>query len=270
MKGEALHPERYSIDRLLRIQRQFGGAMSRDWAALYQQNPVPTEGAFFSKDMIQYRDEVPSLEHMNVYQAWDFAISEEQQKGGNWTVGVTVGVDHNDMAHVLERRRFKTNDSAKIEDEIIDMYAKFTSSRKPVSGIGFEDGQIFKTMRPSLKRRMRERNVYIPLDEKANVLKPVKEKEVRARPLQARLQNRKVTFPRGEVWVDEMWKEFLRFPAGVQDDQVDAMSWVVQLLLGKSPPAAPKVIHRKPEKTVAQKLRALAGGSGSGTGHMAA
>ena len=145
------------------------------------------------------------------------------------------------------------------------MYARY----KHVAGIGFEDGQIFKTMRPSLKRRMRERLVYIPLDDKANVLKPVKEKEVRARPLQARLQNRKITWPRGQEWVDEMWREFLRFPAGTQDDQVDAMAWVVKLMLGKSPPAAPKVAHRKPEKTVAQKLAALAR-VGSGSGHMAA
>jgi predicted phage terminase large subunit-like protein len=265
MKGEALHPERYTVDQLMRIQRQYGGPQSRFWSALYQQNPVPTEGAYFSKDMIQYRDETLPIESMHIYQAWDFAISEEQQKGGNWTVGVTVGLDHNDMVHVLERVRIKTNDSAAIEDQIIDMYARY----RQVTGIGFEDGQIFKTMKASLQRRMKERHVYIPLDTKANILKPVREKEVRARPLQARLQNRKVTFPRGQVWVDEMWRELLRFPAGVQDDQVDAMAWVVQLLLGRSPPSPPKLSRGRTEKTVAQKLQATLGG-GRSSGHMAA
>lgn len=265
MKGEALHPERYNLEALLRIQRQMGGPHSRMWASLYQQDPVPTEGAYFTKDMLQYRDETFPIEHLDIYQAWDLAISEEQQKSNSWTVGTTVGLDHNDMVHVLERVRMKTNDSAKIEDAIIDMYDRY----KRVTGIGFEDGHIFKTLRSSLKRRMNERRVYIPLDDKANILKPVNDKEVRARPLQARLQNHKVTFPRGQVWVDEIWKEFLRFPAGTQDDQVDSMAWVVQLLLGRSPPAVPKVAKGRTEKTVAQKLRALVGG-GSGSGHMAA
>lgn len=264
-KGEGLHPDRYPLDKLLRIQRQMGGPLSRKWSALYQQNPVPADGAYFTKSDLLYRDETLPIDNLDIYQAWDLAISSEQQIANNWTVGVTVGLDHNDMVHVLERVRMKTNDSAKIEDAIIDMYAKYPR----VAGVGFEDGQIFKTMRSSLKRRMVARRVYIPLDDKANVLKPVTDKEVRARPLQARLQNKKVTFPRGQVWVDEMWKEFLRFPAGTQDDQVDATAWVIQLLLGKSPPAAPRLSFRPLEKTVVQKLQEF-GRLGGGKSHMSA
>jgi predicted phage terminase large subunit-like protein len=264
LKGEALHPERFDLPKLLRIQRQMGGAQSYQWSSLYQQSPIPTEGAYFSMNMLQYRDETPSVDAMDIYQAWDTAISEEQAKWGNWTVGVTIGLDHQDMAHVLERRRFKTNDSAVIENAIIDMYSNY----KRVAAVGFEDGQIFKTMRSSLKRRMVERKVYIPLDDKENVLKPISDKMVRARPLQARLQNKKVTFPRGCTWVDEMWKEFIRFPAGVQDDQVDATAWCTQLLLGKSPPQPPRPAYKKVELTVAQQLAKHAR-VGAGGGHMA-
>lgn len=264
MKGEALHPERYPLNALLKIQRTQGGPKGRHWNALYQQNPIPDDGAYFTKDMLMYRDETPDISHMDIYQAWDLAISDEQIKANNWTVGVTIGLDWEDNIHVLERQRMKTNDAAVIENAIIDMYARYTR----VSGIGFEDGQIWKTMRSSLKRRMKERRIYIPLDEKDNILKPILEKTVRARPLQARFQNRKVTFPRGKEWVDEMWKELLRFPAGTQDDQVDALAWVVQLVLGKTPPAKPVQKFRNPEKTVAQKLRDL-GSLGSGS-HMSA
>lgn len=266
MKGEALHPERFDLKKLLRIQRQMGGPTSAQWAALYQQNPIPTEGAFFTEDMIQYRDETPPLDAMDIYQAWDLAISEEQQKASSWNVGVTIGLDHNDMCHVIQRERFKTNDSSVIENKIIDMYEKY----KRVAGIGFEDGQIFKTMRSSLEKRMKERRVYIPLD-KENILRPINDKQVRARPLQARMQNKKVTFPRGAGWVDEVKKEFTRFPAGVNDDQVDAFAWCMQLLLGKQPPRPPKVPINRKEKTVAEKLREWARrGSGGGNGAMAA
>ena len=40
-QGEALHPERYSLEALARIQRAVG---PRDWSALYQQNPVADDG----------------------------------------------------------------------------------------------------------------------------------------------------------------------------------------------------------------------------------
>lgn len=266
LKGEALHPERYDLNKLLRIQKQFGGPNSRYWAALYQQNPVPAEGAYFTKDMQRYRDSEPSMHDMHIYQAWDFAISSEQQLANNWTVGYTVGLDYNDDIHVLERVRIKTNDAARIEDAIIDMYAKYPT----VHGIGFEDGQIFKTMRTSLMRRMKERRVYIPLDEKENILKPITDKEVRARPLQARLQNKKVTFPRGQAWVDEVWGEFLRFPSGSQDDQIDALAWCVQMLASKSPPKPPQPVWtNKVEETVKQKIERLAR-LGNDTSHMAA
>ena len=49
--GEPLHPARYDIDSLQRIQRAVG---PRDWSALYQQNPVADDGDYFSRSMIQY------------------------------------------------------------------------------------------------------------------------------------------------------------------------------------------------------------------------
>jgi len=262
-KGDPLHPDRYDLQALERIKRTLG---DRHWSALYQQSPVSLENAYFSKDMFVYRNETPQICDMDIYQAWDLAISNKQQKANNWTVGVTVGLDHTDMIHVLERQRMKTNDSAVIEDAILDMYARYPR----VAGIGFENGQIWKTMQSSLKRRMTERGIYIAINDD-NVLQPVTDKEVRARPLQARMQNRRLRFPRGQEWVDEMIKEFTRFPGGAQDDQVDALAWCIQLLLGKSPPQAPVYRGRKMEATVEEKIRNMGRfGGENGAGHMSA
>ncbi len=259
LKGEPLHPARYDLKALERIKRTLG---YRTWGALYQQNPVTEEGAYFTKGMQVYRGETAELHTMDIYQAWDLAISDKQQKANNWTVGVTIGLDYDDMMHVLEVRRMKTNDAAEIEDAILDMYSSYPN----ISGWGVEDGQIWKTMQSSIKRRMIEKRIYMTLSEE-NFLKPVTDKMVRARPLQARMQNRKVTFPRGHEWVDVLWKEFLRFPGGAQDDQVDALAWCARIMLGKSPPTKPVIQYYKREKTVAEKLRAISGGAG---GHMSA
>lgn len=263
LKGEALHPERWPLKALENLKRVEG---PRNWSALYQQSPISEEGQYFNKDMFIYEEEKMNPDDLLIYQAWDLAISDEQVSQGNWSVGVTWGVDYDDKAHVLERVRIKTNDTAIIEDAIIDMYSRY----KVVHGFGIEDGQISRTMKKSLKKRMAERHVYIPLDDKDSVLKPIKSKMVRARPLQGRMQHRKVVFPRGQTWVDEMITEFLRFPAGAQDDQIDAMAWVALLVVGKSPPARPKINFKKRELTVAEKVKLYGRSNSGGVSHMAA
>lgn len=260
MKGEALHTARYPLEALLKIKRTLG---TNYWSALYQQAPVSEEGAYFTEDMFLHPPEWPQVDELDIYQAWDLAISDEQVSAGNYTVGVTLGLNSDGNIFVLERQRMKTNDTSIIEDAIIDMYSRY----KVVSGFGIEDGQISRTLKKSLKKRMLEKQVYMPLDDKSSVLKPIKSKMVRARPLQGRMQNRRVWFPKGQAWVDEMIKEFVRFPAGAQDDQIDAMAWGVILLSDRSPPQKRRTNYRKPELTVAQKLAKFVGQTGVGT-HM--
>ena len=73
-QGEALHPERYDIIKLNRIKKTIP---PRFWSALYQQNPVPDDGAYFTKDQFR-RALVPAIRRCNVFIAWDFAISEKK------------------------------------------------------------------------------------------------------------------------------------------------------------------------------------------------
>lgn len=255
-KGEALHPERYTLEALLRIKRVQG---LRFWSALYQQDPVPNEGAYFTKDMIVYRTEGVDPSRMNVYQAWDFAISEK--KHNDWNVGVTVGVDYSDNVHVLEVRRFKTSDALEIVNNMIAMYQNYPK----VQILGVEDGQIWRTMKTLFDKRCAETRIYPSVE----VQKPITDKQVRARPLQGRMRARKVTLPAASPWVDDVIKELLRFPSGVHDDIVDALAWAVTLLLGRAAPTMPKMKGPKRELTLAQKLRKF-GLGGSGRSHMEA
>ncbi len=262
LAGEALHPERFDLLALTKIKRTLG---TNYWSALYQQAPISEEGAFFNDSMFVYQTEKPNIGDLFIYQAWDFALSEENVSRGDWTVGITFGVDYDDNAHFLEMWRKKTNDTAVIEDAIIDMYARYPQ----VQGFGVEDGQIWRAFKKGLQKRMSDRSVYIPLDDTNNILKPVKSKTARARPLQGRMQNRKVHFPRGDTVVDDVKRELLRFPAGAHDDIVDAMAWCAHLIVGNPPPRRPSTFYEKPELTVAQKLSKMSKG-GFSVGHMAA
>lgn len=226
-KGEALHPERYDIQKLNRIKKTI---QPRFWSALYQQNPVPDDGVYFLKEHFR-RGPVPHISRANVYMAWDFAISEKKQN--DYTVG-TVGLqDADDMLHVAEVVRFKSADSLFIVESILNLCSRWASHTLV---LGFEDGQIYRAIESLLKKRMRERRMYPSIV----VLKPITDKMARARPLQGRMQQGMVSFSILGEWYDACRAEMLRFPAGVHDDIVDSLAWLIQLVLGRMPPAKPK------------------------------
>ncbi len=77
MKGEALWPEWYPEDRLIQIKSVIG---SRDWSALYQQEPQAEEGGFFLADWFKTVSEPP--EGLRIYGASDYATKDGE---GDWT-----------------------------------------------------------------------------------------------------------------------------------------------------------------------------------------
>jgi predicted phage terminase large subunit-like protein len=256
-RGEALHPSRYDLKKLSRIRalnRKGDGTDGRWWSALYQQNPVPDDGSYFTKDQFR-RGPIPAKPEARVYIAWDFAISEKKQN--DYTVGSVGLQDGDDVLHVAEVVRFKSGDAFFIVESILDLTAKWYS---PSLILGFEDGQIFRAIEALLKKRMRERRIYPAVE----VLKPITDKMARARALQGRMQQGMVSFNDQAQWYETVRAEMLRFPAGVHDDCVDSLAWMTQLVVGREPPRKPQPQRMKSWK---DKLSNLGAGQGS---HMSA
>jgi len=226
MPGEALHPERFTEKMIRRLK---ANQPPRVWSALYQQNPVPDEGIYFRDEYFKYEPTPPHHYGRKVFQAWDFAIGEKQQN--DFTVGVTVIQDERDFLHCVELVRFK-GDSFTIVEEILDAASRWGAERTAPLTLGFEDGQIWKSIRPLLEKRMAERAEYPPY----KILRPLNDKMARARPLQGRMQQGRLYFPQEAAWLPEVKKELLRFPAGAHDDIVDALAWCVTLAVGSTPP----------------------------------
>ena len=225
-QGTAIHPARYTTEAMLRIKRNLiAGGQKRVWDALYQQNPVPDEGNFFNKEMFRYYGSPPARSDLYVYQAWDFAISEGKES--DYTVGVCIGQDHYDNLYILDVRRFRSGDGGYIIDEILDFAATWNADV-----LGFEDGQIWKAIEFQFQKRCEERRQYPSYE----LLKPLTDKMVRANPLKGRMQLGKVFFDKRAPYFTDLHKEFLHFPAGKHDDQVDAVAWTIRLTLSRSAP----------------------------------
>ena len=256
--GTALHPERYTTEALKRKKLNYKAAgMIRMWNALYQQNPTPDSGIYFTKDLFRRYAHAPSRRGRTVYQAWDFAITEGEQN--DYTVCATIMQDEFDNLYVIDIFRFKSDDGNAIVEHMIDQYVMWG-----VDYLGMEDGQIWKAIRSQFERRCQERKVYPSFE----VLQPLTDKLVRANPLKGRMQLGKVYWPEDGAfpWVEICVRELIVFPNGKHDDQVDAVAWAVRMTLNHSAPRDPAPKPRGPESWKTRLARELAGAEG---GHMA-
>lgn len=241
-KGEPLHDARFPAARLINMKRSM---QPRHWSALYQQNPVPDEGVYFRKEMFRMEPYVAVGHKYNIYIAWDLAIGEKQTN--DYTVGAVIGVDYLDQVHVLDIIRGRW-DAMGIVDVILD-----TATRYKPQVIGVERGHLEMAIKPILDKEMKRRGEYFTFASGADALVPINDKSVRARPLQARMQQGMVFFPSNQPWVEQAMFELMRFPGGVHDDIVDALAWAIRVSMKHPPPRAPT---QKKQNSWKDKLKA--------------
>ena len=219
--GEALWPEWYPIEALERIKATVG---PREWSALYQQKPQPDEGTFFKREWFNENYERPR--ELRYYGSSDYAVTDG---AGDFTVHRVWGLSANGDIYRVDGWRGQTTSDVWIERKL-DLIDKY----KPFAWFG-EGGVIQKAIEPMLKRRMQERKVFCRLE----WLSSVHDKPTRARSFQAMAASGRVFFePGADI------SEYLVFPAGKNDDDVDTAS-----LIGRAiDQAHPAIVTQLPEK----------------------
>jgi predicted phage terminase large subunit-like protein len=256
--GDALHPARYDRDALIRLKNSMPAG---SWNALYQQNPVPDTGEFFTADQFRTYSTLPGRpEDYAYFMAWDLAIGEKQSN--DWTVGSVGALHMNGDLYVVDMIRARFN-TLQIIDALVGLARKWPLMQRA----GLEDGQIKKTMQPILERAIQKEKLLFSLDE---TLKPVTDKLVRARPLQQKMQMGQVYFPVGQPWVSKAQAEMLRFPSGVHDDVVDSLAWLVRMSFNISAPVPAGYKDPAQRKSWKDKLKKHSVGSAHGHNYMTA
>lgn len=221
-QGAALWPEWYPVSVLDRIKATVG---PREWSALYQQRPQPDEGTFFRREWFQTWDKLPTLRY---YGTSDYAVTDG---GGDYTVHRVWGIAPNGDIYRVGGWKGQTSSDEWIEAKL-DLIAKF----KPLCWFG-EGGVIQKAIEPMLKRRMLERKVFCRME----WLPSVNDKPTRARSFQAMAATQRVFFEPGADL-----GEFLVFPAGKHDDDVDTAS-----LIGRAiDQAHPAIVRAEAQEAV--------------------
>jgi predicted phage terminase large subunit-like protein len=154
---------------------------------------------------------------MRIYGASDYAVTDD---GGDYTVHVIVGIDHDQRLWLLDLWRAQT-----ASDVWVESFCDLVHQWKPIAWAQ-EQGQIKAGIGPFLKRRQRERRAYVATQDF-----PTRgDKSVRAQAIRGRMALDGLHIPAHAEWRADFETELLSFPVGKHDDQVDALGLIGQLL----------------------------------------
>ena len=197
------------------LRRRQAETPAMEWAALYQQQPVPEQGGHFKADWIKYYDTLPA--NLRKYGASDYAVTAH---GGDFTEHGVGGIDGNGDLYLVDWWSGQTQTDVWVE-HFLDL-----ASLHGTLSWAEESGQIIKSLGPFIERRMRERSLHIVREQYTSG----HDKVVRSQSIRGRLSMGKVLFPRHAPWTKRVVAQLLAFPAGKHDDAVDVLALFGRML----------------------------------------
>jgi len=202
-KGDILHPERESLETLNKIEAIIG---SGNFAAQYQQSPIPPDGQVFRKSWIKRYDAAKDLDFSQTIQSWDTAL--ETSAGAAYSVCITVGIRET-RAYIRDVYRERLS-YPELRHQVVKRAKLFNANRvlieKAASG-----HSLLQDLGNSSALNL------IPIT-------PKLDKETRAHQASAVIEAGRLFLPMEAPWVAPFETELLLFPGGKYKDQVDALT----------------------------------------------
>lgn len=220
--GETLWPEWFSLDHWKPFQRN-----NRTWTSLYQQKPTAPEGTFFKRDWFKrYRpSERPA--RMKFYMTSDHAPGGTEHS--DWNVFRVWGVDSDQNLWEVDGYRVRGTIDKAMGVKIDEVSGEQTVAEqgalplirkwKPICWFPENDNN-WKSSAPFVRAAMRKHGIRCRIEE---ISTQGGDKPTKAQPFQAKAAMGEVHIREG-MEGDEIINEYVAFPGGKHDDEVDAAS----------------------------------------------
>jgi predicted phage terminase large subunit-like protein len=220
--GDLLHPERESQEVLRDIKKNMGSA---EFAAQYQQTPVPPGGNLVKWEWFQfYRHPLSFEPNDRIILSWDTAMSPGELS--DYSVCIVILVRGEEVA-VLEVFRDRL-DYPTLKRKAVEMHQRWRHATKNYVLLIENKGSG-----QSLIQDLRHMQIY-PI-----AVRPDGDKIMRMNRHTARIEAGAVYLPENAPWLSDFHAEILAFPAGRHDDQVDAFSQALERAF--NPPIPPRM-----------------------------
>jgi predicted phage terminase large subunit-like protein len=209
--GDPLWPQEYDLQALRAIRA--GGL--RDFLALFQQRPAPTEGNIIKRHWWKYYKAIPS-KFDKIIQSWDLTF--KGKKNSDWVCGGVWGKIGADK-YLLDvfREKIGFNDQIKA---IVSMSAKWPDATAKYIEDAANGAALIETLQSKIPG-------LIAVPAKGS-------KEARAESISPQAEAGNIWLPDPEFlpvpWVHDYIEEWAAFPNGTHDDQVDMTSMAVSKL----------------------------------------
>lgn len=214
--SEILWEEKFPESRLRDIRQQFiEGNDATGYAQEYLNDPHDRSDVYLRKEDFLPMGEEDYESQKIVCAAADLAVSKaDHANNSSITVG---GKDVQNTLHIIDQRKGKWH-SLELIDEFFMVQKRWAPDIFWV-----EDGQIWKSIAPMIRKEMLVRDVWINFIP----IPSTKDKATRGRTLQRRHRGGGMRFDKGASWYPDYEYELLRFSEGAEaekDDQFDSTS----------------------------------------------
>jgi len=220
--GDVLHPEREPIEVLEELKLSMG---SHAFQAQYQQDPVPAEGNLFKAEWLKtYSPDFQPNEYGDIVQSWDCAIKTGIKN--DYSVCITAVVRQNKV-FITDIWRGKVEFSD-LKRKAVELALRH-SARTMLVEDKASGQQLIQTLRAESHR-----GVPMPI-----ARTPELDKLSRASGISSMVEAGQVMLPGEAPWLADFEGELLAFPSGRHDDQVDALSQLLDWVRSRMAIAMP-------------------------------
>lgn len=218
-EGEALWPEKFSLEKLLKKKSEMG---SYEFSSLYQQNPIDEENRKFKSSWYKYRD-YESVSQKETYNTMTIdPRGKNDVKLGNDYIGVTLNfVDEDNNWNVMSYRMKLS--ATQLIDLIFNWWQKYNLHK-----IGIEDNQFTQGLQMNWEEQSRVRGVfpYIELLKHGGT-----QKELRIEALVPRYERGSIYHltTNGQNQCKDLEDELALYPKAPNDDASDSLAYQTQI-----------------------------------------
>ncbi|HHT7691195.1 phage terminase large subunit [Pasteurella multocida] len=222
-EGEALHPERFDLERLIKIKNAVG---SHTWNALYQQRPSSKGGGIIKGEWFGRYKITPLIKLKAIY----VDTAQKTKEHNDFSVFLVAGKGVDGKLYILDLLRGKW-EAPELEQKLKDIWQKHKSDTSTglITKAHIEDKASGTSLIQKIKRESQ-----IPI----NPIQVDKDKYTRVLGVQGYIESGYVMLPEYASWVNDFIAECEAFTATdshKHDDQVDTLVMAINDQLSRPP-----------------------------------